>query len=843
MSRFSFLARTALRDSRRDRGKLFMFMSSIILGVMALVAINSFNHNLVKDIDNQTKTILGADIQVEGKKTLPPKLKTILDSLPGERASQLEFFSMAVMPKTGETQFTRIKALEGSYPFYGKLATEPLSAREEFQGSGKALVDDALMFEHELSVGDSIKLGDKIFAIGGRLMSSFGSVSLGAGFAPSIYIDQASIEETGLLGPGSLVEYKYFFKTPESFDREEWDNNKDRMAPFRAEDFRVTTIEDQRRNLNRAFDFLNSFLNLVALVALLLGCIGVASSVFIYVKSKIPSIAILRCIGMKGNEAFLIYFLQIFVLGFISVAIGVALGSLLQVALPIVLEDLLPYKVELSISWKAVVQGLIVGTVITGLFALVPLLSVRLISPLRTLRTTLDSDSRPNDPLKWLANIAIIVAIYGFLWSLTGSPRSAGFFTVGLLVSFLLLYAMSSLIMWLIRRVFPTGWSFVFRQGLSNLYRPNNQTRTLIISIGLGTSILTTLFIIQGLILNNVDNMDAGNQPNMILYGIESQQVEGISKITEDSGMPVVQAVPIVTMRLEGWQGKSKKEWLADTTRTAERWVIHREARVTYRDSIESDEKLIEGNFVGKVEPGDSIFISVDEGWAESLDVWIGDELVWNVQGALITTYISSIREIEFQSMRTRFFVLFPLGVLEEAPQFHVLVTKSPDNKTMGDYRRSVVKAYPNVSVVDLGSILTTLNDIVSKISYVIKFMAGFSILTGIIVLISSLLLSKYQRIRESVLLRTIGAKGKQILQINATEYAILGAISAFTGIFIAIVSSYFLATGQMELEFQLEWWPIIAIFFIIVIMTVIIGLYNSRDVLQYPPLEVLRRE
>jgi len=233
----------------------------------------------------------------------------------------------------------------------------------------------------------------------------------------------------------------------------------------------------------------------------------------------------------------------------------------------------------------------------------------------------------------------------------------------------------------------------------------------------------------------------------------------------------------------------------------------------------------------------------LDDGYASSLDVGIGDELVWNVQGAVIKTYISSLREIEFRSMRTRFFVLFPNGVLEKAPQFHVLVTKYPNNEKMANYRRDVVQAFPNVSVIDLTSILSTLNDILNKISYVIKFMAGFSILTGLIVLISSLLLSKYQRVRESVLLRTIGASQGQILKINATEYGILGAISAFTGIVIALAGSYFLATYELDLDFSIRWLPIILIFFFIVILTIIIGLLNSKDVIIKSPLEVLRKE
>ena len=843
MERFGYLLKTAYRDSRKNRGKLFMFMSSIILGIMALVAINSFNHNLVRDIDTQTKSILGADIKAEGKQPLPPQCQILLDSVPGERASEMEFFSMAYVPKKDETQFVKIKGVQGNFPFYGNLVTKPAEAAATYQAEGKALVDDALMFEYELEVGDEIKLGERSFEIGGRLMSSVGSVSLGASFAPTVYIDQGAVAATGLTTAGAIIEYKYYIKTPEGFDREGWDNNRERMRPFRDADFRVTTIEDQKRNLNRAFDFLNSFLNLIALVSLILGCIGVASSVFIYVKSKIPSIAVFRCLGMRGSQAFMVYFLQIFILGFIAVLIGAFLGSLIQVALPVLLKNVLPYEVNMRISWKAIAQGVGIGSVVTSLFAILPLLAIRLISPLRTLRSSFDGDVAPRDPIKWLIYLAILGSLIGFLYSLTGDVMNSVIFTVALLIAFLLLFGVATLIMWLVSKVVPRNWNFVFRQGVSNLYRPDNQTRTLIVSIGLGTAILTMLYIIQGLILSNVNSMDAGGQPNMILYGIETAQVEPIAEMTESHAMPVVQQVPIVTMRIEGWKGRNKSEWMQDSIRRAERWVVRREARVTYRDSLEFDETLVAGEYTGSVSEGDSIFISVDKGWAESLDVWLGDEIVWNVQGALITTYISSIREIEFRSMRTRFFVLFPLGVLEQAPQFHVLVTKSPNNSVMADYRRSVVKAFPNVSVVDLGSILTTLNDILSKISYVIKFMAGFSILTGLIVLISSLLLSKYQRIRESVLLRTIGARGNQVLKINATEYFVLGSLAALTGIVIAIVGSYFLATGELDLEFSLNWWPIVMIFFLVVGLTVLIGLYNTREVIRKSPLEVLRKE
>jgi len=325
MGSLGFIIRTALRDSRKDIGKLMMFMASIVLGIAALVAINSFNYNLVSDIDKQSASLLGADIVISDNKPLPESLAQVADSLPGERASQLQLFSMAYLPQSDETQFVSIKALEGGFPFYGILKADPPSANETFRSSQTALVDDGMMYQYELNVGDSIKLGQATFAIAGRLQSAFGGTAAGGAFAPSVYISKDYLEATDLVQPGSLMDYEYYYKLPEGFDADEW--KKTRRKQFRDESVRVETIEDRRENLNEAFTNLNNFLNLIALVSLLLGCIGVASSVMIYVKNKIPSIAVFRCLGMKGNQAFAIYFIQILVLGAVGVLIGALLGK------------------------------------------------------------------------------------------------------------------------------------------------------------------------------------------------------------------------------------------------------------------------------------------------------------------------------------------------------------------------------------------------------------------------------------------------------------------------------------------------------------------------------------
>lgn len=831
------LFKNAVRDSRRDRSKLVLFMSSIVLGVAALVAINSFNYNLVSDIDNQAKTLLGADLVFDSNKPFEEEWMKVIDSVPAEKASEVALLSMAYLPQQGQSQFVRIKALTGGFPFYGKLVTEPENI--DFQGKNAALVDNGMMLQYGAEIGDSIKLGKVTFLIAGRLKNSFGSVDLGSGFAPAVYISQKSLPATDLIQPGSLVDYSFFLKTQDDFDPDDWRSS--RIDDFRDNGIGIQTVEGQKENLQEAFSSLNNFLNLIALVSLLLACIGVASSVLIYVKNKVKSIAIFRCLGMNGNEAFTIYFIQILILSLISVFIGAAIGSGIQMLLPIVFESFLPYTVDMSISWRAIWEGIFVGSIITLLFALVPLVKIRNISPLRTLRSSYEEESDKIDLLSWAIYGLIILSIFGFLWSLTGYFLDALMFTGGLLGSFGILFGVAKMIVWAVRKYFPRNWNFIFRQGLSNLYRPNNQTQTLIVSIGLGTAILTTLFIIQGLILKNVGAMGAGNQANTILFGIESNQKDELAEITGKYNMPLMQETPIITMDLYGWKGKTKQEWLEDTTRTAKRWAMNREARVSYADTISSNDKIVAGEFTGRVEPGDSVFISLGESWASSLDVGLGDEIVWNVQGALIKTYVGSLREINFRSMETRFFILFPEGVLEEAPQFHVLVTKSPGAETTAAYRNEVVKKFPNISIIDLGSILVTLNEILSKLSYAIQFMAGFSILIGLIVLISSLFLSKYQRINESVLMRTIGAVKKQIVRINIVEYGLLGALSSLTGIFIALISSFLLVKFVFELDFNIQWLPILIIFVVVTLITILIGVANSREVVNKPPLAVLR--
>lgn len=839
VSDLSFVIRTAWRDARRERGLLLMFMSSIILGITALVAINAFNDALVADVDRQAATLLGADLELSSNDPIPPDVLELVDSVVTERATEVELLSMAYFSSVDESQFVRVKAVEGNFPWYGKILAEPESSVKGIQNHRSAVVDVNLLKEHGLEVGDSVKLGQVSFEITGQLERAFGSAGVGGSFAPVIYIGLQEMEATKLIQPGSLVDHDMFFLTREGLKIDEF---VERHKPFfRERSVRTETIESQKEDVNEAFESFNSFLNLVALVALLLGCIGVSSSIFVYVRRKTKTIAIFRCLGMTGRQALSVFLAQILTLGFISISAGIIIGSFVQVALPVVMADFLPLEVHVGFSWSAMWEGLIIGLVLTTLFALWPLLGVRKVEPLRVLRDIGMQGAGAGDPWVKVVIGSIVLSVGLTLWYLTNDLENALSLLGGLIVAFLVLYGLSRILGWLIRTKVPSGLAFVWRQGMANLHRPNNQSSTLIITLGLGTGILATLFIVQALLINNIERMDAGNQPNMILFGIETEQKDSLEALTESFDMPVIQQVPIVTMRLTEWQGRTKEAWLKDTTRAAESWVIHREARVTYRDTLDESEELVEGRFVGSAGPGDSIFISLSDGFAEALAVDIGDEIVFNVQGARVKTYVSSIRRIDFSTMQARFFIVFPTGVLEAAPQFHVLVTKSSGSSATAKYRTAVVRKFPNISVVDLASILETVNEIFKKISYVVQFMAAFSILTGLLVLISSLWLSRYQRIRENALLRTLGASSRQLLSINAMEYAWIGALSAFSGLLLAVGASFAIATFQLEMDYVINWWSLVLIFLGVTIMTVLIGIWNTRHVLRASPVEVLR--
>lgn len=841
-----WLFQMAWRDSRRSRSRLALFTSSIILGVAALVAIDSFDYNLRQDIEAEAQTLLGADLQFRSNLPFSDSAQALIDSLGGTQVQERSFGSMAYFPQAEQSKFAQIRALEPGFPFYGELETIPQAAAQAFHEGRRALVDQTLMLQYDAEVGDSIRVGQVTFEIAGKLLSVPGQNSFTSTVSTPVFIPLRYLEQTGLVRKGSRINYKVYFQF-EPTRRQGLDElleKKDRALDEMR--LRYDTVETRKDDLSDAFGALTDFLNLVGFVALLLGCVGVASSVQVYMREKIDSVAVLRCLGASGRQAFLIYLIQVGVMGLVGAVAGALLGSVLQQLLPLVLADFLPVEASTRLSLASIGQGVVTGTLIALLFALVALLRIRKISPLAALRAAYNPP-QGQDLWTWLVYGGIGLFILGFSYLQVGQWTGALAFTGGLAVSVLLLLGTGRGVMWLVRRYFPTGWSFLWRQALANLYRPNNQTLILIVSIGLGTALIATLAFMQSLILSQVDLQQDERTPNLILLDVQTQQVEPLRELADSLGVTVLEQPPIVTMRVAEMRGKTREEWLRDSTREISRWVLNWEFRVTLRDSLLSSEEIVAGEWIGQSDAdgqSEPVPISVSDNFAENDGkVELGDEIVWDVQGVRMRTVVRSVRQVDLTQLQGGFVILFPEGPLKAAPKFYLLFTRADSATQSADFQRAVAKRFPTVSLIDLKLFLETAKDLLDKVSFVIRFMAFFSILTGLLVLTGSVVISRYQRLRESVLLRTLGASRRQILTINALEYLLLGSLASLTGILLALVGSYLLAIFTFEVAFAIEVVPLLALFAGITGLTVLIGLLSSRGILNQPPLAVLRRE
>jgi putative ABC transport system permease protein len=837
----SWLFRMAWRDGRAGLRRLALFMSSIVLGIGALVSIQNFGKTLEDTISGQSRELMGADYLIDGDRPANDVVQHLMDSLGGAASREVSFLSMALFPGKEGSKLIRVRALEGEYPLYGELVSRPPAAAASYQEAGAALLDATLMVQFGLQAGDSIKIGNKVFPIGGSLLEAPGNTVVSTSVAPAVWIPLRELEATGLVQTGSRLEYAYYFRAQEGQDLERLYDQLDPLLDAEEADLDLHTDTSQR--LGRRFDNVGRFLKLVAFIALLLGCLGIASSVHLYMKEKRAFIAVLKCLGASRGQTFLIFLIQVSAIGLAGGILGSVLGLLLQEVFSGVAADFLPVELAWAMHWGPVLTGMGLGVVMAVLFGLLPLLSSWLVSPLSVLRI-----GQPDPALsRWLTGAVLLVVaagIWGVAAGILRDPLRALWFVAATMAAFLVLAGMAWGGMRLIRHYFPHSWGYEARQALLNLFRPNNQTLVLVVAIGIGTFLISTLYFTQDMLLARARLEDNTPSANLILLDVQAGQQEGVAGIMRPMGLPVMENIPIVTMRLDQISGRNVDDLRRDSTSTINGWILNHEFRVTYRDTLIASERLVEGEWVPRVaNPAGPIPISLSDNVARDAQVGVGDTLVFNVQGVLMDTRVASIREVDWGRLQLNFSVVFPTGVLEAAPRFHVMTTHAPEEAVSARFQQELVRTYPNVSVLDIRQLLGVVGDLLQKLSWVIRFMAFFSILTGFIVLLGAVRTSRFQRIRESVLLRTLGASSRQLLRITALEYCFLGAIGSLMGVLLALAGTQLLAYGLFEVSFVPSVIPFLVVFPMICLAVLGIGLLNSRAVLQSPPLEVLRRE
>lgn len=832
--------RMAWRDARHNFSRLFLFVASLIAGIAAVVALDSLNYSLQEDIENNARELVGADLVVDGEKPYTPEMQAAFDSLHLPHASEIDMASMVLFLHNQKSRLIRLVAMEGEFPFYGKIETQPLDAYEKMKAGGYAMLDETLASQYEVSSGDSLRVGNSVFQVAGVVTRIAGGGGLMSTFTPSVYIAMKDLDSTRLIQFGSRVNYKHYYKIgSEERVQEIVDKFK---GLVRSQGYSYDTVEERKEGLGRGFSSIYRFFSLLAFVALVLGCMGVASAVHIYAREKRDEVAVLRCVGSSGWQAFNIFFIQIFILGILGSVIGALLGLGIQQVIPLFIKDLIPFEMGFAISWKSLLLGVSVGAVVSVLFSMLPLVAVRFVPPLTVLRADYE-ERRIFSKTKIIAIILIAAFPIAFASLQARSWFTGSMFFLGLVVALAFLTAVAIALLYLVRRYFPHNAGFIWRHALSSLFRPNNQTRVLMVTIGLGAFIISTLNIVEQSMLSQVEFTGMENQSNTILFDIQPSQRDGVIQLMKDNDLKINQVVPIVTCRISELKGRSAEELQKDTTDNISNWAIRREYRVTYRDSLHHSEKLLEGTLHEKKEGRDSVWVTISEGMLDNLDVKPGDSLVFDIQGVPVKAFISGVREVDWPKDPPNFIFVFPPGVLENAPQVFVTATRVEKQEQANRFQQALVMQFPNVSLLDLRLILTTVNELFDKLGLIIRFLALFSIITGLVVLAGAVINSKFVRIKENVLLRTIGARTKQITRITLIEYAYLGLFSALTGMALSLGGGYLLTKFFFEITFAFDWRELLIISAGVVILTVAIGWFNSREVISTPPLQVLRKE
>jgi putative ABC transport system permease protein len=864
----NFILKMAWRDSRASRRRLALYSLSIVLGIAALTGIGSLGDNLRRTVELQTKSLLGSDLAVSSRKPFDDAALAYFRGLGGEISTETAFTSQLNFVKhPGERKLVQVVAMDGHFPFYGEAVTMPAGAMAKLGDNQSVVLEETLLVQFGVEVGDEVRLGATTFKVAGALKKIPGDAAIIALFSPRVYLSTAALKTTGLLKKDGFARHRVHFKLSAATDPDQL--AKAMKEKFKGARYSFDTVEERKRQLGTMLKDVYSFLSLVGFVALFLGAVGVASAIHVYIRQKIATVAVLRCLGASGRTGFAIYLVQGIGLGLLGSVLGAALGVAVQFILPAVLKDFLPFEVQLFVSWAALAKGAAAGLVICVLFTLLPLLAVRRVSPLVALRSALGETTKM-DPLTPVVYVAIAAAVVGFSILQTGHWQTGLGFSAMMAFSFGVLGGMALLVSWAARKFVPRRpLTYVVRQGLANLHRPNNRTVLLLLSLGLGSFLMINLVLVRATLSDKIMGVGAGARPNLMFFDIQDDQLAPLQNLLRTEGTPMLVSAPIVTMKLESVRGRPVAELLKDdavvapeppdarggAARARERaeardkgkipaWTLTREYRSSYRAQLGETEKIASGEWIGRAKPGESrVPISVEEGLAKELQVALGDELVFDVQGVPLKTYVASLRTVEWQRMQPNFFILFPEGVLEPAPKTFAAAVRAETPAIAARIQQVVAKALPGISTIDLTLILQTFDGIFSKVAFVVTFMAGFTVVTGVVVLAGAVLTGRYQRVRETVLLRTLGATRRQLRQIQLVEYSVLGVLATVTGGGLAVMGNALLAKFVFKTAVVLPVPALLISMAAVVAVTLITGLLANRGVVDHPPLEVLRQE
>jgi putative ABC transport system permease protein len=511
-----------------------------------------------------------------------------------------------------------------------------------------------------------------------------------------------------------------------------------------------------------------------------------------------------------------------------------------------VLNDVLPVDVSVQLEPRAIGMGMLLGLWIALAFALRPLIALRRVSPLQAIRRSEDgSPARKwwRDPTRVAVNLLVAASVVGVSATRAEDIQEVFAFSGGIAGALLVLTASAALLSIVARRALRAGWPYVVRQGVANLYRPGNQTRSVVLSLGFGAFLITTLFLVQSNLLATFRQAELDSHGNLVFFDIQDDQMPGIDSVVSAQDREYVARVPIITMRVAALNGRRVTDILADTSVREQPWALRREYRSTFRREIAGTEKILSGTWFAEqpTPPGGIPQVSLEQEIAEAMHAELGDTITWNVQGLDVPTVLTSTREVNWQRFELNFFAVFEPSALEGAPKTWAALVMAPDDSAVAALQRDIVRGFPNVASLDLSLVRRTVADISARATTAIRFLAIFSLAMAVPVLFSAVSATRRDRVREGVLLKTLGATRRQISRILFSEYALLGVLGSLAGMVLSFGGAWLLLRYVFERPFVPVFLEAGAIAALMMFLTISIGLLAGRDVFRETPMAALR--
>lgn len=843
----------AWRESRSSAVKFSFVILAVAVGVGALTGVRGFSSAFNLMLVREARTLMAADITArvfvmptDQQKAAIEKLKTL-----GVQETQLtETLTMASGGNGSAPVLVSVKAVDPAiYPFYGQPKFEPSAPIAEILKPDQVAIQADAMLRLNVKVGDHLRIGGEDFRISAQLVTEPDRMAGSLNIGPRLMMSREGLERTGLLSAGSRAAQRYLFKLggPETPGIDFVRNTlKETFPDAQIIDYRETH-PIVTRGLNRS----TMFLSLVSLIALIIGALGVAIAMHSHLQQKMDSIAIMKCIGARSSQIIRIYLIQTLGLGLMGGLLGVLFGSGVQAVFPFLIARY--FNVPPTFVWDglSMIQGLLAGIFSTLLFTLPPLLSIREIRPNLILRRAM-ADARVSlrNRLRGLRSsifsvVLILLGMGGLAAWLAGGKtedalRLGMFFVIAIILSLLALIAVASILLRVIRTIlknqqlrFPSA----LRHGMANLDRPGNQARVVLISLGLGVMFTLTIFLVQRSMLQEMASNAPPGMPNVFLLDIQPGQKDDVLNLLHKQAGAEKNAelIPSVAARPLTANGTPVEQIIGEGPGRR-----FRQTRgVTWSAKVPQNVEILSGQWWG---PDAQASISVAEEAAKLLHLHPGSFMEFEVAGTTVRVQVAAIHRAEVVRIGSASEFIFTPDALKDLPVIYygALRVQAQDIPLL---QRAMYENFPAITVINVADVVQTIQEVVDQIALVVRFISAFTILAGLIILASSVAGTRFRRIREVVILKTLGGTRQKIGRIFSAEFLILGATAGIMGSLMAVGFSNAVLIRFFEGRWNIDWIPVIIAILASALLANIAGWAASARILRQKPLEVLRTE